>query len=85
MFLQSCLDIRCDLEPVNVECIWIEIENNTSNFFLCCVYRPPNADAVFWTNLSWPLDKIGESSDKIIIVGDLNVDFLSIPPTQRCH
>jgi exonuclease III len=70
---------RSDLEPANVECIWIEIENSTSNFLVYCVYRPPHADTTFWTNFSWSVEKAGECSDKIIILGDLNVDFLNIP------
>jgi hypothetical protein len=29
---------RSDLEPANVECIWVEIENSTSNFFsMLCI------------------------------------------------
>ena len=41
---------RIDLEPVNVECIWLEIVNPTS-FFLCCVYRPPTTDFTFWKKI----------------------------------
>ncbi|XP_062594120.1 uncharacterized protein LOC134255611 [Saccostrea cucullata] len=73
---------RQEYEPANLECIWLEIENRTCKYYLCCIYRPPNADASFWTKLSWSLDKVGESSSKIIIVGDINVDLLNTPQTH---
>ena len=58
---------------------------DTSNFFLCCVYRPPTTDTTFWKNFSWSLEKSNELSDRIIILGDLNVDFLNIPPSHIIH
>lgn len=73
---------RLDLEPTNTECIWIEISDPTSNIFLCCVYRPPNSDKSFWEKLEWSIDKTQELSDKIIILGDLNVNFLNLPNTH---
>lgn len=73
---------RIDLEPTNIECIWIEISDPTCNILLCCTYRPPNCDNFFWRNLSWSIEKAYDESDKIIVVGDLNVDFLNIPHTH---
>lgn len=73
---------RIDLEPINIECIWIEISDPTCNILLCCTYRPPNCDNFFWRNLSWSIEKAYDESDKIIVVGDLNVDFLNIPHTH---
>ena len=49
------------------------------NILLCCTYRPPNSDNSFWKYLSWSIDKASDKSNKIIIIGDLNVDFLNIP------
>lgn len=46
------------------------------------IYRPPHVDNRFWTNFLWSLGKVGEISDKIVIVGDLNVDFLNIPQSH---
>ena len=70
---------RPEFEPLNTECIWIEISQPTCNFFLCCVYRAPNSDSTFWKNFAWSVEKVSDISSKIIIVGDLNVDFLNIP------
>ena len=74
---------RQGFESIDLECIWIEIDNHTFSYLLCCIYRPPNSDNTFWTKLSWSLDKVSEYSDKIIIVGDLNVDFFKIPLTHN--
>ena len=77
----SSNDVRAsrhnDLEPANIELVWLEIDNATSHISLCCVYCPPNADSSFWRNSLWSLDKACELSDKIIIVGNINVDLLN--------
>lgn len=76
---------RPEFETTCNESIWIEIESHTYSYFLCCVYRPPNSDGNFWTSLSWSIEKVGEITDNIIIIGDLNVDLLSIPQTHVIH
>ena len=73
---------RQEFEPTDIECIWIEVDNHTCKYFLCCIYRPPNSDNSFWTKLSWCIDKVGEISDKIILVGDINVDLLNTPQSH---
>ena len=84
VYISNSLSVsrRADLEPANIECIWIEIRDPTGNFLLCCTYRPRNSDKSFWRNLSWSIDKASDISNKIVIVGDLNVDFLNIPHTH---
>ena len=37
---------------------------------------------LFWRILSWSIDKASDISNKIVIVSDLNVDFLNIPHTH---
>lgn len=44
---------RVDLEPNNIECIWLQNENPTCKYFLCCLYRPPHTNTTFWKNFSW--------------------------------
>ena len=84
VYISNSLSVnrRTDLEPANIECILIEIRDPTGNFLLCCTYRPPNSDKSFWRNHSWSIDKASDISNKIVIVGDLNVDFLNIPHTH---
>ena len=74
---------RTDFEPACLECIWIERDNHTCSYLLCCIYRHPSSDNTLWTKFSWSLDKVSEYSDKIIIVGDLNVDFFKVPLTHN--
>lgn len=70
---------RCvDFELNNVECIWLEIEEFICRYFLCCFYCLFYINFIFWNNFLWFLDKVNEIFDKIIIVGDVNVDFLNI-------
>ena len=38
---------REDLEPNNIECIWLEIDNTTCKYFLCCFFRPPHTHSTF--------------------------------------
>lgn len=68
---------RFDLEPHNTECIWIEIHNLTFNIFLCCTYRPPSCDKSYWEHIVGSLEKVSDISNHIILVGDLNVVFLT--------
>ena len=56
VYISNSLSVsrRTDLEPANIECIWIEMSDPTGNFLLCCTYRPPNSDKYFWRNLLGP-------------------------------
>lgn len=76
---------RLDLDLANMECIWIEISDPTSKFFICCVYRPTNSDILvsFWKKVEWSIKKAHELSDKIIILGDFNVHNYVIPITHN--
>ena len=76
---------RSDLEPPNTECIWIEICNPTFNIFLCCIYGPPNSDSSFIENITCSLDKVSDISNHIIVLGDLNVNFLNMPISHKIH
>ena len=76
---------RYEFEPNNIECIWTEISSIQNNIFLCCIYRPPNADRSFWRELEWSLDQVRDITDNIIIVGDLNCDLLTISSNHACY
>ena len=73
---------REELEPADLECMWIEIDYHTFSYLLYCIYRPPSSDSTNWTKFSWSLDKVSEYSDKIIIVCDLNLDLFKVPLTN---
>ena len=74
---------RTDLEPVNVECIWIEIRDPTCNFLLWCTYWPPNSDKSIWRNICWSIDKASDISNKFDKVGDLNEHSTHSPIQQK--
>ena len=52
---------------------------------MCCVYRPPSANISFWKDFEWSVESVSESNDNIIIVGDLNCDFLKLPKNHICN
>ena len=74
---------RQDLENVNTELICLEIlSKHTKPFLLCILYRPPssskhlckNYDEVFDNTLS--KIKCNSASKEIIIIGDINCNYL---------
>ena len=69
---------RADLESPNVETIWIEIKLKGMILMICAVYRPPNSNDSFWENFSYAIEQAHETSNNIIIAGDINVNMLSV-------
>ena len=69
---------RHDLEPRNIECIWIEIQLNHTRVLFGLFYRPPNSDAAYLSSIE---DSISLALDtqinNIIVTGDFNLDMLS--------
>ena len=73
---------RKDLEDHAVEWLWLEITpKNSKGFLVCCIYRPPDSSKFlpkdFEKKLSNILSKISNLSRECIILGDVNVNFLS--------
>lgn len=62
---------------LHYECIWIEIDYPTCNYFLCCIYLLLTLMVDFGVNIS--TKKVLEMSKNIINVVDLDIDFLNIP------
>ena len=72
---------RDDLEHDEVECIWIEIfQEKSKSFILGCMYRPPASSEYLSKYFTEVLDKmlmtLTELSKEVILLGDLNSDFL---------
>ena len=74
---------REDLEIWGIECIWIEVANNNKRILFGLLYRPPNSNASYFSDIE---DSVALAVDTgisdIIITGDLNVNFLT-PQTRR--
>ena len=68
---------RRDLEPRGVECIWIEIANNTKHALFGVYYRPPNSDSTYYTSIEDSLHLATDTGiNDIIITGDFNFNLL---------
>ena len=82
---------RPDLEIPGLESLCVEIVTNASSrFLLVCFYRPPNARASSWDDIDSLFDRCVDSDiSNIILLGDINVDLLSISVNHKfsrlCH
>ncbi len=60
------------------ESLWLEIKDTSNSYLICNIYRPPNTTVEFWNRLNTTIEKAFETSNKIIIVGDINEDQLDL-------
>ena len=67
---------RNDLEFNGGELIWLEVVFPRFKILVCAVYRSPGAVNNFWENFHISIERAFESSPRIIITGDLNVNLL---------
>lgn len=72
---------RLDLENENIELMWLEIQlNNAKNFLVGVIYRPPDSSNFLPKNfnqlLSDNLTKTISESKEVILMGDVNVNYL---------
>jgi hypothetical protein len=67
---------RNDLEFNGGELIWLEEIFPRFKILVCTVYRSPGAVNNFWENFHISIERAFESSPRIIITGDLNVNLL---------
>ena len=75
---------RYDLEPLNVECIWIEMQLNHSRILFGLFYRPPNSDIAYFSGIE---DSISLAVDtqirNIIVTGDFNLNMLNEQTSRK--
>ena len=69
----------------DVELLWVRLHlrKRGSGLLVGCVYRPPSADASFWTKVEELLE--GAEGEEILLLGDLNVDFLQPDSASFAH
>ena len=68
---------RRDLKPRGIECIWIEIANNTKHALFGVYYRPPNSDSTYYTSIEDSLHLARDTGiNDVIITGDFNFNLL---------
>ena len=68
---------RTDLEPDDMEIIWIEIIHEYSkNILVSFIYRTPSTTVDWFPKFSTVLDNIFTENKEVIILGDMNIDLL---------
>ena len=68
---------RKDLEPNNIEAIWLEIkQSNSTSKLLGYVYKNPKADTTFYDNFTSMIDSATKVSQNITLLGDFNFNYL---------
>ena len=72
--------LRNDLVPVQLEMICAEINRPYSRSFLVGTwYKPPNSNIDLFTEYSSFIEKCDYENNQIIILGDMNCDYLKDP------
>ena len=66
-----------ELEIFWDECIWVKIKQKRESFQLGVFYSPKTSDRTFFDKLNDNIELAQQMSTNIIIVGDLNVDYLN--------
>ena len=74
---------RFDLESKELECLWIEIfHKNSKSFLISVMYKPPVGSNYlqenFTTLLNLMLSLATKSTKEIILLGDLNTNYLDV-------
>ena len=72
---------RYDLEKSEIECIWIELSpHKAKSILLCTIYRPPDSSKYLHRNFEYYFSEMlafaNHNSIEIIIMGDINVNYL---------
>ena len=77
---------RYDLESRNIECIWIDITNKHKHVLFGVYYRPPNANAEYFSLIETSLNlAIDTGYNDIVVTGDFNLNMLSINTARKIH
>ena len=67
---------RTDLESSHVESLWVEIKVSKSPPLLVgYVYRNPNATYAWYDEFVTMMDKVADSKNNILLLGDFNIDL----------
>ena len=80
IYIKSTINyhIRQDLDLENIEGICVEIRRPCSKpFVMLACYRPPNYDPSFFVKIEEIISRIDLEDKELILVGDLNCNFLS--------
>ena len=81
---------RRDIEPNGIECIWIEITLNHKSILFGLFYRPPSANAAYFSSIEDSIHlAIDTGIQDIIVTGDFNFNMsnekLSVKVKDLCE
>ena len=81
--IQHITTRRTDLESQCIESLWVEIcIPKTPSLLVGYVYRNPAATYEWYDAFVTMLDKVSESKDNVLLLGDFNIDLLNQLITQ---
>ena len=85
-FVHKDLEVkrRIDMEDDDLEALWLEVNPHKSNrsLFVAGVYRPPSSNVDMDKKLGRNIEKPKLCNKELIIMGDLNVDYMT--PEKFC-
>ena len=77
---------RADLEVRDLENIWIEVANNHKRILFGLFYRPPNANADYFSKIEDSIALAVDTNIKdIIITGDFNFNIMNHQSSRKIH
>ena len=69
---------RNDLEPLNIECIWIKIQLKHTRLLFGLFYRPPNSDALYLSAIEDSISlALATQIINIIVTCDFSLNVLN--------
>ena len=75
---------RRDLEPNGVECIWVELTLRQKHVLFGVFYRPPSADALYFSSIEDSIHlAVDMGINDIIITGDFNYNMLKAHTSNK--
>ena len=60
----------------SVESTWINIKHTDESLAVGVMYRPPSANAVYFSNMLDQLDHVHSEYDNVVLLGDLNHNYV---------
>ena len=77
---------RTDMELINIECVWVEVNVGNKRVLVGTFYRPPNSLPLILSDIE---NSIGLAVDTgisdIVILGDFNLDMLATQSQRKVN
>lgn len=67
---------RKDLEPDQIECMWVEFKSISQPCLVGFIYRNPDSPHAWYNDFVNMLDKVSNEDKSILLMGDMNINLL---------